>query len=826
MNCCSYITRFGERIMSMNSTLVETVSINYEDFNESFLTCGTCLCMYDGGEHTPKLLQCSHTVCLHCLSRIAASQTRDTGAFRCPICRELIPIPRGGVNALPPSFLVNQLLDLMSRQRREVIPKCSVHINQELLFCETCDTVFCTQCTSTSGGFNAGVHGASSSSTSGSCEHTVIPFSIAIKRMSEILLYKANECISKLGLAQETVSDELQKLDACAERCVEHANHTFDEVIRLAEERRQEVISSIRRVQGSKRGVLEEQLALVEAEKNKVEHECDGLQYQVEVRNITQKISSLSEKLDTVGALGEPRENAFLACEFKLNGQVNVDNHFLGNTNDLGSSWRPSERETSLLQLQSFLNNFGSIRTSTTFPGLCSLVLENQRPMMGSSLESEAAAPVIARLEVVATLHTVDYHGVTRTTGGDPLTAELAWEGNGENNVDATELQLDVRIADVGDGTYLLAFRPPYAGSYSLRVSVLDRPIRDCPLRFEATEHNNPVAVFGCRGSGKDGFHQPVAIAVDDNHNGVEGGLVYVVDAGNSRIKVLTTDLEFIRHIECEDLAGRSCTGVALVRKPDNGKETNGKKNPCNLVLVNWRTKVISEITLDGETVRSFSYPSFVEPVAVAVDSRGHILVADNGTASVIAFDAEGKVLFVIGGKIKSDETGEKVSSSRTQGATASSRPTHGHRAGIGSSSSAVERSKGYFGLISSVAIGPADEIIVSDSRIKIFSSSGEYLRDVETHGRGKYGAATVDSGGRLIAIHSEKSRHELQVISLGKESECGRISRGMARDPLLTSVDSHGSRLRRPSGVAVTTGCHAFVVDLGNDCVKKYQYW
>jgi tripartite motif-containing protein 2/3 len=86
--------------------------------------------MYDGGEHTPKLLPCSHTVCLHCLSRIAASQTRDTGSFRCPICRELITIPRGGVSALPPSFLVNQLLDLMSRQRREVIPKCSVHINQ------------------------------------------------------------------------------------------------------------------------------------------------------------------------------------------------------------------------------------------------------------------------------------------------------------------------------------------------------------------------------------------------------------------------------------------------------------------------------------------------------------------------------------------------------------------------------------------------------------------------------------------------------------------------------------------------------------------------
>ena len=28
----------------VQSTLIETVSINYEDFNESFLTCSTCLC--------------------------------------------------------------------------------------------------------------------------------------------------------------------------------------------------------------------------------------------------------------------------------------------------------------------------------------------------------------------------------------------------------------------------------------------------------------------------------------------------------------------------------------------------------------------------------------------------------------------------------------------------------------------------------------------------------------------------------------------------------------------------------------------------------------
>jgi len=103
----------------MSSTLVETVSINYEDFSDSFLTCGTCLCVYDGGERAPKLLACSHTVCQSCLEHIIDAQVRGAaaggsgaagvGSFRCPICRETITVPRGGVAAFPPSFIVNQV---------------------------------------------------------------------------------------------------------------------------------------------------------------------------------------------------------------------------------------------------------------------------------------------------------------------------------------------------------------------------------------------------------------------------------------------------------------------------------------------------------------------------------------------------------------------------------------------------------------------------------------------------------------------------------------------------------------------------------------------
>ncbi|XP_015602366.1 tripartite motif-containing protein 2 isoform X1 [Cephus cinctus] len=693
-------TRLGERMVSMSSMLVETVSINYEDFNESFLTCGTCLCVYDGSEHIPKLLPCSHTVCLHCLTRIAASQTREAGAFRCPICRELITIPRGGVPALPPSFLVNQLLDLMSRQRREVIPKCSVHINQELLFCETCDTVFCTVCT---GGSHAGT-------SPGCTEHTIIPFSIAIKRMSEILLYKANECISKLTQAQESVGAELRRLETATERCLNAVDAEFAEIISKVEKRRAELQAAVTAAARDKKHVLEEQHALIEAEKNKVERECDGLQYQVEVRNITQRIGSLSDQLDAAVALSEPRENAFITAEFNHN--------------------------EALMEFERALSIFGRVRSSTTLPGLCRARLKD---------------PAVAKLQATVVVETVDYHGHPRNAGGDPIGAELTLADS--INTDNQSTSIETEIKDLEDGSYEVLFRPPSASRYVLKLSVFERPIKDYPVFFDATEHNEPVKIYGRRGHGKDEFHQPVAVAVDDDN------MIYVVDTGNSRIKVLDDNLEFQRHITNEGLDGRSCTGIAVSEQ--------------GLVIVNWRTRTVTEMTSLGDTIRSFSHNAFQEPIDIAVDrSYGHVLVADNGQCCVFVFDCDGKILFQVG-------------------------------------------KRSMFKLISSVTIGPAGEILVADSRIQVFSAKGDFSEEIyaEGKGKGRYGGIAVDPDGRILGSRSDKGRSVIQVLKLGGGA-------------ILTEIDSHSSKLRRPSGIAVLPDNHLVVVDLGNDCIKKYRYW
>lgn len=50
-----------------------------------------------------------------------------------------------------------------------------------------------------------GLFAGNSHNGRGASAHTVIPFSIAIKRMSEILLYKASQCMKNLEKAAQVL---------------------------------------------------------------------------------------------------------------------------------------------------------------------------------------------------------------------------------------------------------------------------------------------------------------------------------------------------------------------------------------------------------------------------------------------------------------------------------------------------------------------------------------------------------------------------------------------------------------------------------------------
>lgn len=649
--------------MNSSSTLIATVSINYEDFTEGFLTCGTCLYAYDQAEHTPKLLSCSHTICQSCLELIASSpslnNSTEAGCIKCPICRQNIAIPNGGIGALPPSFLVNQLFDLVNKKPREFIPKCSVHLEQELLFCETCDCVFCDNCnnsnesddnnsapnsltttiiSSSANNFNSLTTASNFSRQQQSKQHinevcTVIPFSTAIKRMSEIFNYRSQQCSSRLDEARDNVQKEIEKLESNCSDTTRSIELAFEKIKSIVEDREKTLLEEAKKLHEYKKNVLLEQLKTIENEKSSLgTNSSVKINSEMDVKNLSKKISDLTEKNDSAQALFTPRENCFICFEE-------------GNEDALGD-------------MQNSVNEYGKIKTSKTYPPYCTSELVRYSTHLRST----------------ALVQSIDYNGCQQKIGGDPLQAELRLTGSSE------VIDGEIEITDKRDGTYEVAFNPPVPGSYQLYIYIFNRPIKNCPLVFETNSHHNPVAIYGQSSQRGvvdqfDHFSQPACLTIN-KHN----GRVFILDSFNNRIKVLAQidsvecPFSFMQHIQL-DFLKRSCTGIALLYPEEDDQcdefgiqalslSPSKLPNP-NILVTDWRNRIIYELNADGKLLRQYTHEELLEPTNIVVDSKGRIFVVDR--ASIFVFNSHGKLLHKLSGykynsaKAEHDSTTKKT---------------------------------------------------------------------------------------------------------------------------------------------------------------------
>lgn len=532
--------------------------------------------------------------------------------FRCPICRETITVPRaGGVSALPPSFIVNQLLDLVKNQRRDLVPRCTNHSNEELLFCETCDTAFCSIC-------------ESHCRVISNADHIVIPFSIAIKRMTEIFLFKSNQCINSFNLSMANVQREIERLNETVENVAVTINDSFNELKAVIDRRKEETLKNLTRIKESKVQILTGQMQLIANEKKKVENECNQYnQSQIDCKFLSGQIQKLSEKLDCLRSLCEPRENSFIRFEY--------------------------QKKNTAKKLEEAVKEFGSFKVSNTYPPLCSAqvvdynsfnslstaangpsasLLSAQRHQGMSSCSTASTITCSANLGIDVQIQTVDYYGQKRNEGGDPIQVKIT----DPNNVLTVLNCCNNSIVDGNNGTYTCKLVPSVPGKYLVEVSVFSRPINQMPIQLNVREHIDSLWTFG-GGSGNSSsycgtggganlnalinkgltnnkgcsdrdFNMPISVRSAGNH-------LYVLDSGNNRIKVLSKQGQFVRHIQHSGLSEASSTAMAVT-------SLNGV---YHLLTVNWRQKQLCdyEISPASDTAAAaaakLSSHSFIDPV-------------------------------------------------------------------------------------------------------------------------------------------------------------------------------------------------------------------
>ncbi|CAF1926760.1 unnamed protein product [Rotaria magnacalcarata] len=730
----------------MGSTLVETININAKDFTEHFLTCSTCVNQFssDSRDHQPKLLPCSHTVCRQCLERIVNSQPRSD-AIKCPICREHILLPRGGVTSFPPSFIVNQLLDLMLRLRRDVIPKCNLHSNEELLFCETCDKIFCQLCDQ---------HQISA-------EHTIVPFSLAIKRMNEILFFKASKTINCLDHALEVVNSEIMRLDSSMEKAAEAVNRSFNEIKSYVENRRNNLLQSLKTTKDHKLTVLNDQLNVIINEKSKIEHECAVFQQASDIHILTQRIQELNDRIERMSLLGEPRENSFMKFEFRHN--------------------------QALQDLARSLNSVGRIRVSSTYPPLCTAKIE----------------PAVANLQCAIHIETVDYNGNIRMDGGDPLTVNI---------YDPYRKLCEYNFHDKQCGAYTIIFRPSISGNHKIDIRIFDRPISGSPFVVHVTQHNNPLWSFGKRGRGENELSMPVSVIVNDR---TEREQVYVLDPGNSRIKCLTHDGKLMGHLATDSLLEPTSTGLAYRSSTSTFYLLDWKSKLISAFsLTNSDTSLMenSQININHQITCS----AFNEPVQIALFKQHlhSLLICDSNTLLIID-SRTGDLIH----KIDPRSLGIKTIKAFTIGLQDEIIIGDHHLHILSYEGKYVRqiiptKQQQIVDVDIHIAHQPPDIIPTyykQQHSLAANSDESKSSNSLASKG-GFYTALCVDVNGLLLAGKCEKDGN-------------AHIEIYHNHGHLLRIIDSHSQRLRRPCSLATTRDGCVLCVDLTTDSVRKYRY-
>jgi hypothetical protein len=399
-----------------------------------------------------------------------------------------------------------------------------------------------------------------------------------------------------------------------------------------------------------------------------------------ESKSLGAKIQNINEKLDCLRTLCEPRENSFISYEFLKPPLQHLPATATTNNTELlelalqgfgrfktSNTYPPLCNARVLDEATSNNNNNNNTNGLNgncnghhhTTNGGGSSVYESMSRRVSSGLVTNGGSGgsnssnglgngnYPANLTVRLQIETVDYYGSKQREGGDPISA-LVTDPMSRQQLFRTPND----IVDCGNGLYHFKIVPNLIGKYRVDVSIFGRPINDMPVWLNIVENTDSVWTFGGaaastfspvnntsssasttgittslsssslmrsfslganKGTGDRDFNMPISVRCVNK-------LIFILDSGNNRIKVLNQMGQFIAHMRHEGLAEASATAMAFKRcRPaekggNSGNNSSSNGNAFCLVTLNWRLKCMTTLsigTLEDITTTKYIFFSF-----------------------------------------------------------------------------------------------------------------------------------------------------------------------------------------------------------------------
>ena len=734
---------------------------------EDQLTCAICLDDFK----RPKMLNCFHVFCELCLQRLIVQEKQGQVSLRCPTCRRSTLLPSAtSVSGLQSAFHIHHLLEIqdalkkMKEPKSVLCEKCKKVSRVATSFCRDCGQFICATC--------ADVHANWDDFSS----HEVVSVDQLQSEVSKhvppkkVTFMCSKHKDQQLRLYCETCEDLI--CYNCTVRV--HKGHQYDLISDTFEEHKADIKASLGPIRKQK-SIVKEKLKGLNARHCEVNEQRDQLKADIH-REIQSFIDILRRReAELVNKVEQVAQAKLKKLEAQRDEVESILAHRDSCLSFVTESLRTGceeeivkMRKRVVEQIEEMMAEFNEdnlspceeadivFMTSSTFANNCGLVggivfkaSPDKSYATGKGLEE-----AIIDEKSPAFVYTLDYHKNPCPTNFDQITCELVSE------MDTKKTNGKVRL--VKDNQYEISYRPTSIGRHQLHIKIDGKHIKRSPF---AVTVRRPIEKLG------------------------------------TPIKIIT--------------GLKKPWGLAVNKKSE-------------IIVVETGADCVSIFSCSGEKLRSFGscgsgQGQFSCPRGVAVDDDGNILVADAWNNRIQKFTEDGKFITAVG--VEGNEplqfqcpTGIAIHPvSKKMYVTDSSNhrvqilnPDLTSHSMFGSEGS----DKGQFCQPRGIAFDSEQNVHVteyrSDTRVQVFSSSGDHLRWL---------GETKLNYPRDVAIDSNDT---IYICDTDKHQICIFNSKG----ELLRSFGTKGKlpgQFKLPFEIAVDKSGLIYVSDLNNGRVQIF---